>query len=162
MYKRQPTNCLVPGFLFGQVNVIKPGLDYRAMATDQQNDQDVQNYRTAISNLRLEDVPFENGTFTLLCDVSTGVARPIVPKTWRRRVFDTFHSLSHPGARTSKKLVSSKFVWHGLGREITIWARCCVPCQRAKIHRHTKAPLSKFEPPSVSYTHLTLPTILLV
>ena len=39
----QPTNCLVPGFLFGQVNAIKPGLDYRAMATDQQSDQDVQN-----------------------------------------------------------------------------------------------------------------------
>jgi len=150
----QPTNCLVPGFLFGQVNAIKPGLDYRAMATDQQSDQDVQDYRTAISNLRLEDVPFENGAFTLLCDVSTGVARPIVPKSWRRRVFDTFHSLSHPGARTSKRLVSSKFVWHGLGREITIWARCCIPCQRAKIHRHTKAPLSKFEPTSRRFEHV--------
>jgi hypothetical protein len=46
------------------------------MATDQQNDQEIQNYRTAISNLRLEDVPFENGAFILLCDVSTGVARP--------------------------------------------------------------------------------------
>ena len=150
----QPTNCLVPGFRFGHVNAIKPGLDYRAMATDQQSDQDVQNYRTAISNLRLEDVPFESGTFTLLCDVSTGVARPIVPETWRKRVFDTFHSLSHPGARTTKKLVSSKFVWHGLGREITIWARCCVPCQRAKIHRHTKAPLSKFEPTSRRFEHV--------
>ena len=73
----QPTNYLVPGFLFGQVNAIKPGLDYRAMATDQQSDQDVQNYRTAISNLRLEDVPFENGAFALLCDVSTGIARPV-------------------------------------------------------------------------------------
>ena len=125
----QPTDCLMPDFLFGQVNAIKPGLDYRAMATDQQNDRDVQNYRTAVSNLRLEDVPFENGAFTLLCDMSTGIARPIVPETWRKRVFDTFHSLSQPGARTTKKLISSKFVWHGLGRQITQWARCCVPCQ---------------------------------
>jgi hypothetical protein len=52
-----------------------------------------------------------------VCNVSTGVARPVVPETWRRRVFDTFHSLSHPGARTTKKLVSSKFIWHGLGRK---------------------------------------------
>ena len=65
----QPTNCLLPGFRFGHVNAIKPGLDYRAMAFDQQSDQDVENYLTAISNLRLEDVPFESGTFTLLCDV---------------------------------------------------------------------------------------------
>ena len=125
----QPTDCLMPGFLFGHVSAIKPGIDYRAMATDQQNDRDVQNYRTAVSNLRLEDVPFENGAFTLLCDMSTGIARPIVPETWRKRVFDTFHSLSQPGARTTKKLISSKFVWHGLGRQITQWARCCVPCQ---------------------------------
>ena len=39
----QPTECLMPGFLFGHVNAIKPGLDYRAMATDQQSDQDVKN-----------------------------------------------------------------------------------------------------------------------
>ena len=144
----------MPGFLFEPVNAIKPGLDYRTMATDQQNDPDSQNYRTAISNLRLEDVPFENGAFTLLCDVSTGVARPIVPETWRKQVFDTVHSLSHPGARTTKKLVSSKFVWHGLGKQITEWARCCVPCQLAKVHRHTKSPLSKFEPPSRRFEHV--------
>ena len=144
----------VPGFFCEPVFAIKPGLDYRAMASDQQMDPDVQNYRTAISNLRLEDVPFENGAFSLLCDVSTGKARPIVPEAWRRRVFDSFHSLSHPGARTTKKLVSSKFVWHGLGREVTIWARCCIPCQWSKVHRHTKAPLSKFEPTSRPFEHI--------
>ena len=118
----QSAGCQVP-CIPGSINAIKPGLDYRAMAADQQNDPDIQNYRTAITNLRVEDVPFENGAFTLLCDVSTGVARPIVPESWRERVFDTVHSLSHPGARTTKKLISSKFVWHGLGRQITIWAR---------------------------------------
>ena len=72
------------------------------MATDQQNNPDIQNYRMAISKLCLEDVPFKNGAFTLLWDVSTGVARPIVPETWRKQVFDTVHLLSHPGARTTK------------------------------------------------------------
>ena len=150
----QSANCQVLCFPSEPVNAIKPGLDYRAMATDQQNDPDIQNYRTAINNLSVEDVPFENGAFTLLCDVSTGVARPIVPENWRKQVFDTVHSLFHPGARTTKKLVSSKFVWHGLGRQITIWARCCLPCQRAKVHRHTKAPLSKFEPKSCPFEHV--------
>ena len=124
----QAASCQVPCFPTEPINAIKPGLDYRAMATDQQNDPDIQNYRTTITNLRVEDIPFENGTFTLLCDVSTGVARPIVPENWRKKVFDTIHLLSHPGARTTKKLVSSKFVWHGLGRQIMIWARCCLPC----------------------------------
>ena len=42
-----------PGFLFSPVNAIKPGLDYQAMAAAQRVDLDVQNYRTAITNLCL-------------------------------------------------------------------------------------------------------------
>ena len=61
----QQANYQEPGFLFAPVNAIKPGLDYRAMATDQQNDPDIQNYRTAITNLRLEDVPVSYTHLTL-------------------------------------------------------------------------------------------------
>ena len=91
---------------------------------------------------------------SLLCDVSTGVRRPIVPETWRKLVFDIVHSLSHPGARTTKRLVSRKFVWHGLGKQITEWAKSCIPCQKAKVHKHTKAPLSKFELPTRRFDHV--------
>ena len=35
-----------------------------------------------------------------------------------------------------------------------MWARCCLPCQRSKVHRHTKAPLSKFEPTSRPFEHV--------
>ena len=142
------------GFLFDSINAVQPGLDYQAMSLAQRDDPDVQAYRTAITSLRLDDVPFANGTFTLLCDVSTGSPRPVVPETWRRLVFDTVHSLSHPGARTTKRLVSRKFVWHGLGKQITEWARSCIPCQRAKVHKHTKAPLSKFELPTRRFDHV--------
>ena len=88
----------MPGFMFKTVNTVRQGLDYQAMSLAQQSDPDVQTYRTAITSLRLEDVPFYNGSFTLLCDVSTGTQRPVVPESWRRLVFDTVHSLSHPGA----------------------------------------------------------------
>ena len=142
------------GFLAHYVNAIQPGVDYRAMSTAQQDDPDIQYYRSAITNLRLKDVPFEEGNFTLLCDVSTGRARPIVPEAWRRRVFDSIHSLSHPGARTTKRIVSSKFVWHGLAKQVVDWARTCISCQRAKVHKHTKAPLSKFEPTTRRFDHV--------
>ena len=145
---------ITPGFLFDSINAVQPGLDYQAMALTQTNDPDIQAYRTAITSLRLEDVPFSNGAFTLLCDVSTGVPRPIVPETWRKLVFDIVHSLSHPGARTTKRLVSRKFVWHGLGKQITEWAKSCIPCQKAKVHKHTKAPLSKFELPTRRFDHV--------
>jgi hypothetical protein len=35
--------------------------------------------------------------------------------------------------------VSSKFVWCGLAKNITSWAKSCLHCQRSKIHcRHTR------------------------
>ena len=50
--------------------------------------------------------------------------------------------------------MSSKFIWHGLGKQITEWARSCVPCQRSKVHKHTKAPLSQFELPTRRFDHV--------
>ena len=74
----------MPGFMFDAVNTVWPGLDYQAMSLAQQSDPDVQAYRTAITSLRLEDVPFSNDSFTLLCDVSSGTPRPVVPESWEK------------------------------------------------------------------------------
>ena len=60
-----------PGFL---CNAIALGVDYRELAAIQNADPDVQGYRTAITNLKVTDVPFTNGSFSVLCDVSTGSA----------------------------------------------------------------------------------------
>ena len=105
-----------PGFL---CNAIAPGVNYHELAAAQNADPDVQAYRIAITNLKVTDVPFSNGSFSVLCNVSMGSARPIVPEAWRRRVFDTVHTLSHPRARITKRLISAKFVWHGLNKQVT-------------------------------------------
>lgn len=57
-------------------------------------------------------------------------------------------SLSYPEVRASVKLVSSKFVWPGLCKSVKEWAAACIPCQRAKVYKHTKAPLEQFLIPS--------------
>lgn len=33
-----------------------------------------------------------------------------------------------------------------MDREIRQWTRCCEPCQRAKVHHHTKSPNAPFPP----------------
>ena len=85
------------------------GIDYGGMATAQQQDSEVQAYRTATSSLQVEDIPFGEG-IALLCDTSTGRARPIVPDSWRRQVFDLVHGLSHPSVRTTRKLVANIYM----------------------------------------------------
>ena len=87
------------------------GVDYHAMALAQDSDDDITHLRNdPATSLRLENVRL-NSTTSLLCDTSTGVQRPVVPELFRRRVFDTVHGLSHPGIRTTRRLLTSKFVW---------------------------------------------------
>ena len=97
-----------------------------------------------------------NDAPTLLCDVSTGQPRPIVPENWRRKLFDVIHGLSHPSIRTTRKLLTSKCVWHGLNKQLISWARACIPCQQSKISRHVRAPLARFEVPQRRFTHINL------
>ena len=39
---------------------------------------------------------------SLLCDISTGVPRPVIPAEFRRRVFLSIHNLSHSGTRAQE------------------------------------------------------------
>ncbi len=99
---------------------------------------------------------FDTANATLLCDVSTGQPRPMVPVGWRRKVFDAVHGLSHPGVKASTKLVGAKLVWPGLRRDVRAWAAACVACQRAKVTRHTKAPLAPFKVPERRFDHVNV------
>ena len=138
------------------ISSLHDGIDYEAMAQAQHGDPDVRAYRTAITGLKFEDIAIGATGTSLLCDVSTGHLRPVVPRSWRRKVFEVMHELAHPGINTTCKLVSSKFVWHGLSKQVRQWARECLACQRSKIQRHTKTPLSTFEVPDRRFDHVNI------
>uniref|UniRef100_A0AAV2KQ35 ribonuclease H n=1 Tax=Knipowitschia caucasica TaxID=637954 RepID=A0AAV2KQ35_KNICA len=95
------------------------GLNYAEMAADQVADPEVQSYRTAATALRVQEVVFDAANAMLLCNVSMGKPRPLVPAAWRRRVFNTIHGLSHPGVKASAKLVGVKLMWPGLRKDVS-------------------------------------------
>ena len=136
------------------INALNDGVDYAAMATSQRDDPAIQAYRTAITSLQVEDVPFGPHGTTLLCDTSTGQPRPIVPANWRHKVFDVVHGLSHPSIRATQQLMARKFVWHRLRKQVGLWGKSCIPCQTSKIQRHIKAPLEKFHVPPRRFDHI--------
>ena len=72
-----------------------PIIDYQQLAADQAAFAEIDAYRTAITSLVLQDVPYQNVTF--LCDVSRGKHRPIIPLEWTHRIFEAMHSLTHSG-----------------------------------------------------------------
>jgi len=136
------------------IDNVSIGIDYKAMAEAQANSEEVQAYLTAITNLHLANMPVSESGPVLLCDISTGVPRPIVPPEYRRLVFDTIHNLAHPGRKTTQKLVSDKFVWHGIRKQVNQWAKECLQCQASKIQTHVRAPLENFTVPEKRFSHI--------
>ena len=130
------------------------GVDYHAMALAQTNDDDIIHLRNdPATGLRLENVRLDLTT-CILCDTSTGVQRPVVPALFRRRVFDAIHGLSHPGIRTTRRLLAAKFVWPRIAADVSSWARACIRCQRSKVNRHVRAPVANFRLPSRRFAHI--------
>ena len=126
------------------------GVDYSAMAAAQRSDPALASFAKSTTSLRLQQVP--DGS--LLCDVSTGRPRPVVPRVFRRQVFEAIHALSHPSIRATGALIASKFVWPQVRKDVRAWARSCIPCQTAKIHLHVKAPLTPFVVPQRRFDHI--------
>ncbi|KII61927.1 Transposon Ty3-G Gag-Pol polyprotein [Thelohanellus kitauei] len=136
------------------LNALLQGIDYIQMAEDQHSKKEHLSLVKQSSSLRFEEVKLENSNYSLICDVSTGKLRPFVPENWRKRVFDIIHNLSHPSIRSTGNIISSKFVWPGMRKQVTSWARCCLQCQSSKIHHHNKAPLEKIGIPEKRFAHI--------
>ena len=132
------------------------GIDYTAMATAQREDEEIDAYRTAITGLVLEQIQIGPNGESVLCDISGPRPRPVVPLSMRKAVFDTIHNLAHPSIRSTVKLITSKFVWHGIRKQVANWAKQCVQCQRSKVHRHVKAPLQDFRVPENRFDHINV------
>ena len=69
----------------------------------------------------------------------------------RRAIFDNQHSLSHPGIKASCRLISERYIWPNMKRDIACWTRTCHDCQQSKVQWHVKAPLKAFTPPDCRF-----------
>ena len=68
--------------------------------------------------LRVKAVPLPSSSTPVHCDLSLGLPRPIVPRDYRRIVFDAIHGLSHPGIRATQKLIASRYVWPNMNKDV--------------------------------------------
>ena len=94
------------------------------------------------------------GTSDIFCDISTGSLRPLVPLQLRRKLFEQLHNISHPGVRASKTLITSRFVWPGMSRDVGSWAKSCISCQKSKIWTHVHSTVSPIPVPTRRFSHV--------
>lgn len=130
------------------------------LALSQKNDAELQNFLlNRSSSLELKQIPIPGTDITLYCDVSLSRPRPFVPKELRRQIFNSIHSMSHPGAKSSTKTITERFIWPSARKDIRNWVQNCEACQKSKIQRHTSSPLGNFKLPSSRFSHVHLDLI---
>ena len=130
-------------------------VDFKQMARDQPLDPEYARLaQDARTSLHFRSVDMDG--YSLIVDTSNGPARPWVPLSWRRRIFDIIHGLGHPGVHMTQKAVAAKFVWPRMKQDVAKWARDCLDCQRAKVTRHVVPPVGEFAVPNRRFEHLNV------
>ncbi|TNN11960.1 Pro-Pol polyprotein, partial [Schistosoma japonicum] len=97
----------------------------------------------AATTLQLQTKTIGKDKNTLIWDSSTGIARPVVPRSYRRIIFDTLHNLSHPGICATSKLITERFCWPKMNKD-------------NKVIQHNKCPLGTFSTPDARFDHVHL------
>ena len=91
----------------------------------------------------------------LLCD-NTLIPRPIVPPELRRKLFLSFHNMSHPNWKATNNLISARFTWPHLASDVKGWCKECLHRQKSKVTRHTKTPPTSTAGYPARFQHLHL------
>ena len=141
-------NCVVAAI--GQL-----GLDWEEIAAQQALDPEFRALR-ADARTGLSFKSIDIGARSIMADFSNGPARPYIPFASRRKVFDCFHGLGHPGVERTRKTISEKVVWPSMRNDVTKWARECLPCQQSKVIRHVVPPVGQYELPNRRFEHINI------
>lgn len=130
-------------------------MDYEELARSQSTDEELSNILNKYnSSLQLQLVNMPTTNTNIYCDMSIGKLRHFLTKNFRRQIFDSLHGLSHPGIRSTVKLICGRFGWPSIKKDVANWARSCMMCQKSKVQRHITSPHGKFDFSSKRFCHL--------
>jgi cleavage and polyadenylation specificity factor subunit 1 len=129
-------------------------LDYTAIAQAQNTDKELQELMQSDTSLKFQKMVVPGTDVQLVCDTSTRYVRPYLPLEFRKNAFHTLHNLAHPGVKATVKLLTSRFVWPAIKKDVTLWTRTCIPCQRSKVYRHTNSPAHNIKVPDKRFDHI--------
>lgn len=132
-------------------------LDLKKLVDEQQKDSkllELVRDKTQHSNLKLINIPLVN--LKIWCEETLKLTRPYIPPSLRRIIFEKIHKISHPGVRATRRLVTQRYFWPGMSKELNSWTKECLSCQKSKIYKHTKSPIVKIDIPKGRFDHIHL------
>ncbi len=104
------------------------------------------------SSLQLQHVDMQGEK--VVCDISTGQPRLLIPVADRRDVFRAIHELAHAGIRATRRMMAAWVVWRGMASDEAAWCRDCQLCARGKASPQHTAPVQPIPVPERRFTHV--------
>ena len=140
------------------IETLKVGINYQQIALDQRTDSDLNQLleNSTDTELLLSEYPVPHSNYMLWCDTSTSIIRSVIPSSWRKIIFNKLHGISHPGIKGTLKLISRRFIWTGMRKDVSKWVEECLSCQQCKIHRHTVSLLEKYKLLEGRFNHINM------
>ncbi|GFU76012.1 retrovirus-related Pol polyprotein from transposon opus [Trichonephila clavipes] len=120
-------------------------INFEEIAEEQTTDEELQQLLHN-NSLKFKPSTLPSGK-KLWCDISTQKIMPYIPQKFRFQIFQLIHGLAHPGIKSTVKLMTEKYVWSDIKKQVRKWAKACIRCQKCKVSRHTKSKLGEFEQP---------------
>ena len=135
-------------------------INFEAIAAAQSDDPELkQLLESNETSLQFQKLNIPNCNQYIYCDTSTNTIRPYIPQAFRKTVFNAIHGLAHPGIKSTIKLITDRFVWPGMKKDIAQLARTCISCQKSKISKHVSSPLATFKVPNARFVHINIDII---
>ena len=53
-------------------------------------------------------------------------------------------------------MISDRYVWPDLKKNVALWCRNCIDCQKTKVRRHNITNLQRYPPPSQKFVHINV------
>lgn len=131
-------------------------LNIQNFAKCQQEDKQIQNLISDDKEQKFQLITYPFSKIKIWCNHYNNTMRPLVPEVCRKSVYEKLHSLSHPGVRATRKLITDKFFWPHMNRDIGQWTKTCQICQRNKVTRHSKSEIGSFPLPRTRFQHIHL------
>ena len=125
-----------------------PKIDYEKIGKAQEEDEQLQEF---IKNPGKTKLKLIKRTLTtnqdLYGDNATGHFRTYVPKKMTMMVWKYVHDWTHSGIRRTINSIKRDFVWPMMEKDIKLYTRTCMPCQKNKISKKAELPTQNYTCP---------------